>query len=142
MIIGLCKASNEILDNNVNNSKQLSNSSEGEEVLLVVEALSKISKREATRTTGSVSLLVVGMVEGMSKRLASLASKMSTSSIDMVGTERARGEGREGCIGIGEEEKVSLVVAIVLATSKSREEGLELDKISGQGTGEQPVSSL
>ena len=82
------------------------------------------------------------MVEGMSKRLASLASKMSISSIDIDGAERTLVEGRDGCIGIREEDEVSLAVSIVLATSRSREEGLELDSDGGQRIGELPISSL
>ena len=67
MIIGLSKASKGILENNVSNSKQLPKSSEGEEALLMVEELSKFSKRESTRTNGLVSLLAVGMVKTCQK---------------------------------------------------------------------------
>ena len=81
MIIGLCKASKGILEKDVSNSRQLFKSNVGKEVLLVEEELSQFSKRESARTNNSVLLLAGGVVEGMSKRLASLASKMSTSSI-------------------------------------------------------------
>lgn len=77
----------------------------------------------------------------MSKRLANLASKISISSIDIGGAKRAVVEGRDGCIGIGEEDEVSLAVSIVLVTRKSREEGLELDSDGGQRIGELPVFS-
>ena len=126
-----CKALKEILEKDVSNSKQLSKSNVGKEVLLVEKELSKISKRESARTNGSASLLAGGVVEGMSKRLASLASKMSTPSVDMERAERTLVEGRDGYMGIGEEGEASLAVSIILVTSKSREEELELDKISG-----------
>ena len=72
-MICLFKASNGILENNVSNSKQVPKSSGGKEALLMVEELSKISKRESARTNGSASLLTDGMVESMAKRLASRA---------------------------------------------------------------------
>ena len=96
-----------------------------------MEELSKISNRELAKTNGSVSLLAIREVEGMSKRLASLASKMSTSSVDMESAERALVEGRKDCTGIGEEGGVSLAGSIVFATSLAREEGLELGKGNG-----------
>lgn len=142
MMIGLCKASNGILENNVSNSKQMPKSNGGKEALLIIEELSKISKRELARTDGSASLLVAGMVEGMSKRLASLASKMSISSTDIGDAERSLVEGRDGYIGIEEVVEMSLAMSIVLATSKSREEGLELDGDCGQRICELPMSSL
>ncbi|XP_028102329.1 uncharacterized protein LOC114301581 [Camellia sinensis] len=46
LVIGLCKAANGILENDVSNSKQVPKSSGGEEALLIVEELSKISKKE------------------------------------------------------------------------------------------------
>lgn len=142
MIIGLCKALKGILEKDVSSSKQLSKSIEGKEVLPLEEELSKISSRESTRTNGSISLLAVGLVEGMSKRLASLASKMSTSSVDMEDAERTLVEGRNDCIGIEEEGEVSLAVSMVLVTSRSREERLELGRDNEQRSGELPVSSL
>ena len=73
MIIGLCKASKGILEIDGSSSRQLPKSIEGKEVLPLVEELSKISSRESARTNGSASLLVIGEVKDMSKRLASLA---------------------------------------------------------------------
>ena len=78
----------------------------------------------------------------MSKRLANLALKMSISPTDIGGVERSLVEEKDGCIGIGEEDEVSQTVFIVLATSKSREEGLELDSDGKQRIDELPVSSL
>lgn len=49
-------------------------------------------------------------------------------------------EGRTGSIGIGEGKEDSSAVSIVLATSKSREEGLELG--SRERIGVPPVSAL
>lgn len=69
--MGLCKDSNEILENDVSNSKQVPKSNGGKEAPLMVDELSKISKRESARANGSVSLLATEVVEDVSKRLAS-----------------------------------------------------------------------
>ena len=99
-----------------------------EGLLLEEEVLSKISSKESAKTNGSASTFNVGEVEGMSKRLASLASKTSTSSIDMRSAERVVVEGTEDCMGIGEMDGAFLAVSIVLATNESSEEGLEVGK--------------
>ena len=52
---------------------------------------------------------------------------MSTSSSDISNTERSPDEVGDGSIRIGEGVEVSLVVSMVLATNKSKEEGLELE---------------
>ena len=80
----------------------MSKSIRDEEGLLPEEELSKISSKESVKTNGSVSLLAIGDVEGRSMRLASLASKMSTSSVDMKGAERALVVGTKDYIGAGE----------------------------------------
>ena len=95
-------------------------------MLLEEGELSKISNRESAKANGSASAVEVGEVEAMSKRLASLPSKMSTSSLAMKGIESAVVEDAKGCIGMGETDGASLAAAMVLATSKSREEGLEV----------------
>ena len=111
----------------------MSKSTEGSKGLLLEEGeLLKISNRESAKANGSASAVEVGEVEGMSKRLASLPSKMSTSSLDMKGIESVGVEDAKGCIGMGETDGTSLAASMVLATSKSREEGLEV------GIGDEP----
>ena len=126
-MIGLCRASKGILEKEVNSCKHVSKSTEGTKGLLLEEGeLSKISNRESAKANGSASAVEVGEVEGMSKRLASLPSKMSTSSLDMKGIESVVVEDTKGCIGMGETDGASLAASMVLATSKSSEEGLEV----------------
>ena len=129
LIIGLCRASKGILEKEINSSRHVSRFIKGAEgLLLEEEELSKISSKELAKTNGSASTFNVGEVEGMSKRLASLASKTSTSSIDMRGAERVVVEGTEDCMGIGEMDEASLAVFMVLATNESSEKGLEVGK--------------
>ena len=92
----------------------------------------KLSSRESAKANGSASAVEVGEVEGMSKRLASLPSKMSTSSLDMKGIESVVVEDTKGCMGMGETDGAALAASMVLATSKSSEEGLEV------GIGDEP----
>ena len=106
------------------------------------EELSRIANKESARTNGSASSLVIGEVEGMAKRLASFASKTSTSSEDIRGAERAVVEGTKDCIGIGEMGGASSVVSMVLATNGAREEGLELGKGNKLRVGELPAPSI
>ena len=107
-MIGLCRASKGILEKEVNSCKHVSKSTEGTKGLLLEEGeLSKISKRELAKANGSASAVEVGEVEGMSKRLASLPSKMSTSSLDMKGIESVVVEDTKGCIGRGETDGAS-----------------------------------
>ncbi|XP_028080428.1 uncharacterized protein LOC114282007 [Camellia sinensis] len=140
--LGLSKASKGILEKDINSSKQLSKSIRGKEGLSLEEELSQISSKESAKTNGLVSPLAIGEVEGRSKRLASLASKMSTSSVDMKRAERALVEGTKDCIEIGEMGGASSAVSMVLATNKSREEGLELGKSNKLRVGEPPALSL
>ena len=129
LIIGLCKASKGSLEKEINSSRQVSKPIKGAEGLLLEEGeLSRICSKESAKTNGSVSKLVIGEVEGTSKRLASLASKMSTSSVDMKSAERVVVEGIKDCIRIGEMDGASLAVSMVLATNESSEEGLEAGK--------------
>ena len=101
-------------------------------LLLEEGRLSKISSKESAKINGSASALNVGEVEGISKRLASLPSKMSTSSLDMKDIESVVAEDTRDCMGMGEIEGTSLAASMVFATNESSEEGLEV------GTGNEP----
>ena len=121
----------------------MSKSIKGTEGWLLEEGkLSKISSKESAKTNGSTSSSNVGEVEVMSKRLANLTSKTSTSSLDMRGAERVAMGDTEYCIGIGEMGGASLTVSMVLATNESSEGGLELGKGDKSRVRELPAPSI
>ena len=108
----------------------------GAEGLLLEEELSKISSKESAKTNGSASALNDGEVEGVSEKLATLTSKMSTSSIDMRGAESVVVKSTEDCMGTGEIGGAFLVASMVLTTNESSEEGLEVGKDDEPRVGE------